>query len=185
MGILRVIMKNIILAFSVSIILFSCDSEPNITSFKIKSPYSNQKSNIKENVSISIFSGDGGGVEQNVNRWRRQLNLAPKKIENLNPKILNNPFLGDIYIFHEINSIDYKSIIGAIIPQKNQTIFIKINTSDSMSNERKYELELFCLSLSFDEKQNLLWNAPKNWIQKKPSSNLNIAYFEINNSDEN
>ena len=54
-----------------------------------------------------------------------------------------------------------------------------------MSNERKYELELFCLSLSFDENQNLLWNTPKNWIQKKPSSNLNIAYFEINNSDEN
>ena len=149
MGILRVIMKNIILALSASIILFSCDSEPNITSFKIKNPYSNQKYNIQENVSISIFSGDGGGIEQNVNRWRRQLNLVPEKIENLNPKIINNPFLGDIYIFHEINTIDYKTIIGAIIPQKDQTIFIKINTSKSTSNERKYELELFCLSLSF------------------------------------
>ena len=183
MGILRVIMKNIIVALSASIILFSCDSEPKISSFKIKNPY--QKQNIQENVSISIFSGDGGGIEQNVNRWRRQLNLTPEKIENLNPKIINNPFLGDIYIFHEMNSIDYKSIIGAIIPQKDQTIFIKINTSKSMSNERQYELELFCLSLSFDKKQNLLWNSPKNWIQKKPSSNLNIAYFEINSSNEN
>ena len=154
-------------------------SSMRLASFDI--PYGDSMADI----SITNFSGDGGGIEQNVNRWRRQLNLLPEKIENLNPKILNNPFLGDIYIFHEINSIDYKSIIGAIIPQKNQTIFIKINTSDSMSNERKYELELFCLSLSFDEKQNLLWNAPKNWIQKKPSSNLNIAYFEINSSDEN
>ena len=178
-------MKNIIVALIASIILFSCDSEPDITSFKIKNPYSNQKKNIKENVSISIFSGDGGGLEKNVNRWRRQLNLPSEKIENLNLKIINNPYLNDIYIVHAINSSDYRAIIGAIIPQKDETIFIKINTSESMTNERKYELELFCKSLHFDENQNLLWNAPKNWIQKPPSSNLNIAYFEINDSDEN
>ena len=171
-------MKKIIAVIITNIILFSCDSEPNITSFKIKNPYSNQ--NIKENVSISIFKGDGGGIEQNVNRWRGQLNLPEKKIQNINSKTINSPFLGDFYLFHEFNPYTNKAIIGAIMPYKDETIFIKINTSETLSDERQYELELFCQSLYFDENKNLMWNAPKNWKQKPPGSNLNVAYFEIN-----
>ena len=37
--------------------------------------------NLFADVSVTNFSGDGGGVEQNVNRWRRQLNLEPQSIE--------------------------------------------------------------------------------------------------------
>ena len=172
-------MKKIIVAIIANIILFSCDSEPNITSFKIKNSYYSNK-NIKENISISIFKGDGGGIEQNVNRWRSQLNLPAKKIQNMNSKIINSPFLGDFYIFYEFNPHNKKAIIGAIMPQNDQTIFIKINTSEILANERKYELELFCQSLYFNENKNLMWNAPKNWKQKPVRSNLDVAYFEIN-----
>ena len=76
-----------------------------------------------------------------------------------------------------------QAILGAIINQKNQTIFIKMNTSALLSYDRKYEFQLFCQSLYFDENKILIWNAPKNWITKEPIP-MSIAYFEIKNSNE-
>ena len=104
-------MKKIITVFIATIILFSCDSNSNITSFKVKKP--NQ---IKNEIS--------------------------------------------------------------------ETIFIKINTTENASEDRKYELELFCKSLYFDEKKKLSWNAAKNWKLKNPIP-MSIAYFEIENSNDN
>ena len=198
-----------------TIFLFSCDSNKNITSFKIKNPYlsdrdrdfvldadsrtivdKNPTSNtptqfvdknsniVNENVSISIFPGEAGGVVQNVNRWRRQLNLNPLSLENINKEAMNNPLLGDYYLFHETNDKENKSIIAAIIPQKDNTIFIKMNTSALLSYDRKYEFTLFCQSLYLNEAQELVWNAPKDWIEKEPI-NMSKAFFEIKHSDEN
>ena len=185
-----------------TIFLFSCDSNKNITSFKIKNPYLSDRdrdfvwdtdsrtivdknSNIvNENVSISIFPGEAGGIVQNVNRWRRQLNLNPLSLENINKEAMNNPLLGDYYLFHETNDKENKSIIAAIIPQKDNTIFIKMNTSALLSYDRKYEFTLFCQSLYLNEAQELVWNAPKDWIEKEPI-NMSKAFFEIKHSDEN
>tara|TARA_B100001142_G_C14344839_1_gene659511 strand:- start:3094 stop:3648 length:555 start_codon:yes stop_codon:yes gene_type:complete len=183
-GILQINMKNIISVIIATIILFSCDSNQNITSFKIKNPYlSGTKKNI-ENVSISIFPGDAGGIEENVNRWRRQLNLPPQNINLIKKESMNNPLLGEYYLFHEFNNTENKAIIAAIIPQKNQTIFIKMNTSFMLSYDRKYEFILFCQSLYFNEDNKIVWNAPKNWIEKNPI-NMSEAFFEIKNSNEN
>ncbi len=198
-----------------TIFLFSCDSNKNITSFKIKNPYlseddrdfvwdadsrtivdKNPTSNtpiqfldknsniVNENVSISIFPGEAGGIVQNVNRWRRQLNLNPLSLDNINKEAMNNPLLGDYYLFHETNDKENKSIIAAIIPQKDNTIFIKMNTSALLSYDRKYEFTLFCQSLYLNEAQELVWNAPKDWIEKEPI-NMSKAFFEIKYSDEN
>tara|TARA_B100000029_G_C17518151_1_gene938872 strand:- start:487 stop:1005 length:519 start_codon:yes stop_codon:yes gene_type:complete len=172
-------MKKIIALIIVTIAFFSCDSNSNITSFKIKNPYLADKTIISENVSISIFPGDAGGIEQNVNRWRRQLNLQPQTINEITKQNMNNPFLGEYYLFHEINHVENKAIIAAIIPQSNSTIFIKMNTSSISSYDRKYEFSLFCQSLYFDESSELIWNAPKNWIEKEPI-NMSKAFFEIN-----
>ena len=191
MGILRISMKQIIAVIIATIFLFSCDSNKNITSFKIKNPYLSDRnivdknSNIiNENVSISIFPGEAGGIAQNVNRWRRQLNLKPLPLENINKEAMNNPLLGDYYLFHETNDKENKSIIAAIIPQKDNTIFIKMNTSALLSYDRKYEFTLFCQSLYLNEAQELVWNAPKGWIEKEPI-NMSKAFFEIKYSDEN
>ena len=178
-------MKNIIAVLIATIILFSCDSNKNITSFKIKNPYLSTSKIITENVSISIFPGNAGGIEQNVNRWRRQLNLPPyKNINLINKESIHNPLLGEYYLFHEFNNIDNKAIIAAIIPQQDNTIFIKMNTSALLSYDRKYEFILFCQSLYFNEIQELVWNTPKGWIEKDPI-NMSKAFFEIKYSDEN
>ena len=105
-------------------------------------------------VSITMFPGDAGGIEQNINRWRRQLNLSPQTID----KIINNAkkqsnMLGDYFIYYLKNKNTKKSIIGAIIPYSerpsfiSQTIFIKMNGSDIVLKELEYEFELFCKSV--------------------------------------
>jgi len=175
-------MNNIIVVLIATIFLFSCDSNKNITSFKIKNPY---LSTLKENVSVSIFPGDAGGIEKNINRWRRQLNLTPLSIENINKETMNNPLLNcNYYLFHEINNQENKAILAAIIPQKDNTIFIKMNTSELLSYDRKYEFILFCQSLHFNDIQELVWTTPKGWIEKEPI-NMSKAFFEIRHSDEN
>ena len=75
-------MKKLIAAIIANIILFSCDSNQNITSFKIKTPYLTEKKIANENVSISILPSKVNIVELNINRWRNQLNLPPTNIIN-------------------------------------------------------------------------------------------------------
>jgi len=176
-------MKKIIAVIITNIILFSCDSNQNITSFKIKNPYLINKKEINENVSISILPRKKNNIEQNINRWRNQLNLPATN--NINTELIKSPFesIGEYYFVHEINNNMNQAILGAIINQKNQTIFIKMNTSALLSYDRKYEFQLFCQSLYFDENKILIWNAPKNWITKEPIP-MSIAYFEIKNSNE-
>ena len=177
-------MKKIIAAIIASIILFSCDSNQNITSFKVKNPYLTEKKIINETVSVSILPRKADNVEQNINRWRNQLNLPTKN--NINTELIKSPFesIGEYHLVHEINNDTNQAILGAIINQKNKTIFIKMNTSAILSYDRRYEFQLFCQSLYFDENKNLIWTAPKNWIEKEPIP-MSIAYFEIKKSNEN
>ena len=72
-----------------------------------------------DEITISAFPGEAGGIEANVNRWRKQLNLSPKTINQIKKDTINSPFFGDYYIFHETNSNDNKSIIAAIIRIQN------------------------------------------------------------------
>ena len=175
--------KNITAFIITSLFLLSCNSEPNITTFKIKNPYLANKRDIQENVSVSIFPGEAGGEEQNINRWRRQINLPPKSLESTIKIEYQNPSLGKYFVYNLTNTINEKAILAAIIPQVDQTIFIKMNTSSSLINDRKYEFNLFCQSLYFDENQKISGTSPNNWIQKKPI-NLSVLYYEIKGNDE-
>jgi len=174
--------RNLFFLLIVNFLIFSCDSKEDITSFKIKNPYKNKVLKIDENVSVGIFPGEAGGIEQNLNRWRRQLNLQPVSLESMNKEKKQNPFLGEYYIFLEQNNTIDKAIIAAIIPQEQQTIFIKMNTSAKLSYERKYELTLFTQSLYFDENKKINFNAPSNWLEKKPI-NMSTLYFELNDKN--
>tara|TARA_B110000263_G_scaffold144180_1_gene125085 strand:- start:3098 stop:3676 length:579 start_codon:yes stop_codon:yes gene_type:complete len=171
---------------------FGCQSESNITVYKIKKNTSllTQKNTDKINnpqlswvapnhwiekeskdfrlasyniptsngeivdLSITIFPGDAGGIEQNVNRWRKQINLESQNIET----ILKNAYkesslLGKYFIFYLKNKTNGQSIIAAIIPYSDngqsisETIFIKMNGSVNVLQELKYEFELFCKSI--------------------------------------
>ena len=105
-------------------------------------------------VSISMFPGDAGGIEQNVNRWRRQLNLKPQTkdviLENAKQEF---NILGNYLMIHLKNDLTKQSILASIIPHSNnetiiQTIFIKMTGSTLALNELDYEFNIFCKSIS-------------------------------------
>jgi len=99
-------------------------------------------------VSIVMFPGDAGGIEQNINRWRKQINLDNSNLKNiLNESSEYENTLGAFRIFKLLNNTIDKGILGAIINYNNQSIFIKIKSSSIGINELEYEFILFCKSL--------------------------------------
>ena len=105
-------------------------------------------------LSITTFPGDAGGIEQNVNRWRRQINLDAQNIDLIIKDAQKaSSLLGDYFIFELTNKINTQTIIAAIIPyldnteSVSETIFIKMNGSENNLKELKYEFELFCKSI--------------------------------------
>jgi len=105
-------------------------------------------------LSITVFPGDAGGIEQNVNRWRKQINLEP---QNINTILKNaqkeSSMLGEYFIFDLNNQNNNQSIVVALIPYLkdeqsiSETIFIKMNGSNDSLQELKYEFKLFCKSM--------------------------------------
>ena len=99
-------------------------------------------------VSIIIFPGDAGGIKQNINRWRKQINLDNSNLKDiLNKSSEHENTLGTFRIFKLLNNSIEQGILGAIINYNNQSIFIKIKTSSIGINELEYEFILFCKSL--------------------------------------
>ena len=82
-------------------------------------------------VSITNFLGDGGGLLQNVNRWRKQLGLDPvskKKIEQMIE--IKESKLGDYKYIKIINKKNKNlAFLCSIIQIENSTIFVKLNTT--------------------------------------------------------
>ena len=104
-------------------------------------------------VSITIFPGNVGGIENNVNRWRQQIELPAQSLENILTEAEQRtfPLLGDALIFMLNNKKNSKGIIAVMIPnQKNQTIFVKMIGNSNSIIELKYEFDLFC--------QSIYWN---------------------------
>ena len=57
-------------------------------------------------LSVIQLSGDGGGLESNVNRWRRQLNMAPISIEEIEKNInIQIGRLGEYSLIKIINDL--------------------------------------------------------------------------------
>lgn len=118
-------------------------TEMRIASFN--APFSN---NNLADVSIVMFPGEAGGIEQNINRWRKQINLNSSNLKNiLNESLEYENNLGPFRIFKLLNTNANEGILGAIINYNNQSIFIKIKTSSVGINELEYEFILFCKSL--------------------------------------
>ena len=99
-------------------------------------------------ISITNFSGDAGGELANVNRWRRQLELDPISIEEINKSILNGSSdLGEFkYIKIINNSKQSSAFLCAILEIKNSTVFVKLNASVNGIKQLEKEFLLFCSS---------------------------------------
>ncbi len=100
-------------------------------------------------VSITIFSGESGGIAPNVNRWLGQIGLEPMANSDIQ-KIAQEKVgrLGDYSYFKLINPLDGSSAILASIYQlKNRTLFVKLSTSIYGLNEIEEDFNSFCVSI--------------------------------------
>ena len=119
-------------------------SQMRLASFSI--PYSNGNADL----SISQLNGDGGGVVQNVNRWRRQLKLPALDLNQIqSSSIIEKSKIGKYSIYEIINSQDSsKAFLATIMPLKNQTIFVKLNSTINGIKEIRHDFINFCSSFS-------------------------------------
>ena len=104
-------------------------------------------------LSVIYLNGDGGGIAANVNRWRKQLNLT----ELIEEEIIRygKNYKGEIglYTVYEIINPDNKesAFLCSIIPAKDFTIFVKLNTYSDNLNNLKTEFINFSSSFNYNE----------------------------------
>ena len=106
-----------------------------------------------ENVKISIteFPGLAGGIKDNVNRWRKQLDLPSKTINKINDEsILHSNSMGEFSI-HKIVNVENPSLafLSAILPLKESTVFVKLESSKEGLNRLKDIFLDFCSSFEY------------------------------------
>ena len=102
-------------------------------------------------LSIMLLHGDGGGIEANINRWRRQIDLNPQNLSNINKTAeLRNNGWGGYQIFEVVNLDNKdKAFVCAIMPSKDSTIFVKLSMSAEGITEIKDDFLFFCDSFKF------------------------------------
>lgn len=93
-------------------------------------------------ASITILSGTAGGVFQNVNRWRQQVGLNPIQDEKTvlaSAKKIKGK-LKRIKWYSIIENNSDQGVFAAIIPDKDNTIFVKLIGPVKIlkSNESKF-----------------------------------------------
>ena len=111
--------------------------------------------NVKTNSEISItkFPGDAGGIENNVNRWRRQLELPLESIESIAEKAeLGNNKLGNFSIYKIVNNDKPGMAFLCMIQSLNEsTIFVKLKSSKNGIDRLESMFYDFCFSFRFKE----------------------------------
>ena len=118
-------------------------SSMRLASFAI--PYSGGSGDL----SVTQLSGTGGGIEANVNRWRRQLNLEPLSLIEVEKNIIaRDGKLGTIRMIQIINEKTDAAFLCAIIPTEHHTIFIKLSLKSVGIIEVEDDFMKFCSSLN-------------------------------------
>ena len=122
-------------------------NESNKSSMRLASFSANYIGGLAD-ISITSFSGQGGGVLANVNRWRKQLGLNSHSLNQINNSIiLKKSDLGNYKLIKIINEDNPSSaFLCSIIEIKNSTVFVKMNASISGINQLEEEFITFCSS---------------------------------------
>ena len=99
-------------------------------------------------LSVIRLGGAGGGLESNINRWRRQLGLSPFNIDEINQSIIKiEGNLGQYSMIEIKNEDDGLAFLCAILPLVDNTIFVKLSLSSIGIKDVKTDFINFCSSL--------------------------------------
>ena len=96
------------------------------------------------NVSMTVLQGDGGGLLQNVNRWRGQLGLDPIEQKDLQTELKPVMTLSENARLVDINGTSNRSqleerMVGVIVPQGELTWFYKLIGTPSVVEKSREE----------------------------------------------
>jgi len=109
--------------------------------------------NLNEDVNVSItqFPGDAGGIENNVNRWRRQLELPEQSFDVIkeNTKYKTNKIGG--FEIHKIinNNNSDLAFLCMVQSLESSTVFVKLQASVNGIKEIEKLFYEFCLSFRY------------------------------------
>ena len=105
---------------------------------------------------VNSLGGDGGGIAQNVNRWRDQMGLAAASPSEL-AKLPTIPALGAEAPFVDLTGhfqdemtkrdIDKARFLGAICPNGETTLFVKLTGPEAEVAAALEDFKSFCKSL--------------------------------------
>jgi hypothetical protein len=87
----------------------------------------------KGDASITVLSGEAGGLVDNVNRWRKQIGLAPSNENEIRAQA--NPDKGahgDFIWFRFLASNGDQAILAAIIAKPEKSIFVKLSGTQTV-----------------------------------------------------
>ena len=120
----------------------SSGSSMRLASFDV--PYSDGMGDL----SVIQLGGAGGGFEANVNRWRKQLNLEPQTLSEIEKEMIENKGgLGLYNVIEIINEELGSAFLCAILPAGNQTLFVKLSANPKGVREIETDFISFCSSL--------------------------------------
>ena len=123
---------------------YQSSSSMRLASYKV--PYENDNFSNYGDLSITVLSGFGGNLHSNVNRWRRQVGLKPKPLNDImNESLEQINQIGKYYIFKIINDNNANSaFICAVMSTVNSTIFVKLNVKPEKIDKLEKSFVDFC-----------------------------------------
>ena len=102
-------------------------------------------------LSITFFKGDGGGLLQNINRWRGQLNLQESTLSEVNNSAyIGNSSLGIYRMYKIFNADDLsRAFLCFVVTLDESTLFLKLDASFDGIELLEDELKSFMNSFEF------------------------------------
>ena len=107
-----------------------------------KERYSIKDANGTASITMTILQGDGGGMLENVNRWRRQMGLDALKEKNLDGTLEKMEGLSQKARMIDINGTSQRTqqearLVGVIVPGNELTRFYKLMGTAFVVEEAK------------------------------------------------
>ena len=104
-------------------------------------------------LSVTKFPGEAGGIESNVNRWRKQLDLNEQTLAEINrsASYFTNS-IGEFSVYKLSNNEKPElAFLCMILPVGNSTLFVKLNTTISGINNLEKTFINFCKTFKIVE----------------------------------
>jgi hypothetical protein len=108
----------------------------------------------RADVNVSVLGGAGGGLRENVNRWRQQLGLEPLDEAGINRLVTAIELPGGRASLVDMDGTDARTgqparLIGAIVPREGETWFYKLMGSGPVAEREKASFIRFVQSVKY------------------------------------